>query len=60
MSSGLISRLTSKQRWTEKQIAKGLCTKCTKKPVEGKLMCRKHLEYFKRKRQEYVSRNKDL
>jgi hypothetical protein len=60
MSSGLISRVTSSNRWTEKQISKGLCTHCNSKPVEGKKMCRKHLNYYNTKRQEYVLRHKDL
>lgn len=51
MSSGLISRTSSKKRWEESHIAKGLCIKCSLKSEEGKIMCRKHLNYLKMKRE---------
>lgn len=57
MSSGLISRSSSKKRWEQSHIDKGLCIKCSLKSEEGRIMCRKHLNYLKMKRE---ARQKDL
>lgn len=51
MSSGLISRTSSKKRWEQSHIDKGLCIKCCRKVEDGKLKCPYHLNLDKIYRQ---------